>query len=257
MTRTHGTKEFWLSALRTEGPAFREAVSVPEALSAPVPPCPDWRVEDLVHHLGGIYRYVRTHVSRGVTSPPDPALKAPPGDLPRGHAALSWWDEEFAALVTVLETVDPELPAWNWAPQPKKAGFWPRRMAHETAVHRWDAQMAIGRAEPVEPKLAAEGVTEVLDTWLPAGRRRGPIDRLGVVQLAATDLEEYWLIRLRADGGLALLDTDTLLDWDDPHTRVLARGTASDLLLALYGRVPFDVLDVTGDATLLSALRTG
>ena len=50
-------------------------------------------------------------------------------------------------LVATLDAVDPELPAWNFAPQAKKAAFWHRRMAHETAIHRWDAQMAGGLAE--------------------------------------------------------------------------------------------------------------
>ena len=47
--------------------------------------------------------------------------------------------------IDTLEALDPESPAWNWAPQAKKAGFWHRRMAHETSVHRWDTQMALGR----------------------------------------------------------------------------------------------------------------
>jgi len=257
MTRTHGTKEFWLSALRVDGPAFRAAVGAPGALEAPVPSCPDWRVQDLVHHVGALYTFVRRHLSRGVTSPPEPELRPKPDELPTGEASLPWWDEQFTELVSLLAAIDPETPAWNWAPQPKKAGFWPRRMALETAVHRWDAQMAIGMTEPVETRLAADGVTEVIDTWLPSGRRKGPTGRVGVVQLAATDVEDYWYVRLRADGGVALLDMETLLDTDDPHARVLAQGTASDLMLALYGRVPFDVLDITGDATLLGALRTG
>ena len=53
-------------------------------------------------------------------------------------------------------------------------------------------------------------------------------------------------MRLRGD-GIALLDTDTLLDDDDPHERAMASGTASDLLLALWGRVAFDVLETAGD----------
>jgi hypothetical protein len=63
-------------------------------------------------------------------------------------------------------------------------------------------------------------------------------------------------MRLR-DVGVALLDTDTILDTDDHHTRTMAVGTASDLVLAMFGRVLFEVLDVTGDPTLLECLRTG
>lgn len=255
MTRTHGNKEFWLSALRAEGPVFREAAGAPGALTNVVPSCPEWTMEFLVRHLGAIYQWLRSHASRGVTDLPDG--RPAPDDAPTGEAALTWWDNEYAAVLDFLDELDPHLPAWNWAPQPKQAGFWVRRMAHETAVHRWDAQMAIGLSEPIEPELAADGVSEVLDSWLPAGRRRGAADRIGVVQLAATDIEEEWFVRLRGEGGIALLDTDTLLDDDDPPARALAQGTASDLMLALWGRVPFDVLDVSGDATLLPSLRTG
>jgi uncharacterized protein (TIGR03083 family) len=250
----HGNKDSWLAALRAEGPALRAAAGEAPPDTA-VPSCPDWTMQDLVLHLASIYRWVRSHVGRGVTTKPEPRRTSVEG-LPTGPAALAWWDEEYAQLVQLLDTLNPELPAWNWAPQPKKAVFWHRRMAHETAVHRWDAQIAIARAEPIEAKLAADGVTEVLDTWLPAGRRRGPTDRQGVVHLVSTDAEQEWYLRLRGE-GIALLDTDTILDTDDHHTRTMAVGSASDLELALFGRVPFEVLDVTGDPTLLECLRTG
>jgi uncharacterized protein (TIGR03083 family) len=257
MTRMHGTKEFWLSSLQVDGPAFRSAAGEPDALLAPVPSCPGWQVDDLVFHLASIYHWVHGHVNRGVTSPPEPRPAVPRDLLPAGATALTWWDEEFEGLVALLGTLAPDALAWNWAPRPKTVEFWSRRMALETTIHRWDAQMAVGRAEPVETRLAADGVTEVIDSWLPSGRRRGPTDRYGVVQLTATDIDESWLVRLRGEGGMALLDTDTLLDADDPHARVFARGTASDLLLSLYGRIPFDVLEVSGDSSLLAALRTG
>ena len=70
------------------------------------------------------------------------------------------------------------------------------------------------------------------------------------------DAGQVWYVRLRGT-GIALLDTDTLLDDDEHHERAVAAGSASDLMLALYGRVPFDILDVTGDPSLLEALRTG
>jgi uncharacterized protein (TIGR03083 family) len=259
MSRTHGSKDLWLAAMRADGPAlrtaFEEVAITSSGLGTTVPSCPDWTVLDLIHHLASQYRQVRSHVSRGVTSRPEEEVTTAE-ELPTGASAIQWWADELQELLNLLEALDPQMPAWNWAPQSKQAAFWHRRMAHETAVHRWDAQTAIGHVEPIEAKLAADGVSEVLDTLLPAGRRRGPIDRSGVVRLAATDASSEWFVRLRGE-GVALLDTDTWLDHDDHHARARARGTASDLVLALFGRVPFDVLEITGETDLLESLRTG
>lgn len=260
MTRGYGNKEFWLSHIRSEGAAmraaFEEAAASESGLAAEVPSCPGWTVQDLAQHVAGVYLRNRSHIERGVTSKPESDPRDSLGELPVGRAAIQWFADEHAALVNLLDTVDPELPAWNWAPAPKQANFWLRRMAHETAVHRWDAQAAIGQVEPIDAKLAADGVAEVLDSWLPAGRRMGPMDRTGVVWLVASDVEQEWFVRLRGE-GIALLDTDSWLEYDEPEARVQARGTASDLELALYGRVSFEVLEITGDPTLLESLRTG
>jgi uncharacterized protein (TIGR03083 family) len=250
MSKPQPTKDFWLSALRADGGAFRAAVTGDTPLTARVPTCPEWTVSELVRHLARIYGYVRRHVSRGVTDLPEPFELAADVDV------VEVWTEEFTELLAALDAVDPDLPAYNWAPQAKKAAFWPRRMAHETAIHRWDAQMATGLAEPIEVRLAVDGVSEVLDTWLPAGRRAKTPDRFGMIALHATDADEVWYVRLRST-GVALLDTDTLLDDDDRHERVTASGPASDLMLALWGRVAFDNLLVGGDAALLEGLRTG
>ncbi|HEY8452424.1 MAG: maleylpyruvate isomerase family mycothiol-dependent enzyme [Micromonosporaceae bacterium] len=256
MARTHGTRELWLSALRADGQAMRLALeqvaAAPEGLATSVPSRPGWRVLDLIHHVGARYREVRSHVSRGVTSRPEELPSTPPP--PPDATAIQWWAEEHEQLLQLLESLDPHQPAWNWAPRPKDLSFWQRRMAHFTAVHRWDAQTAAGRVEPIEAKLAADGVTEVLDTLLPAGRRRDRTERFGVVHLVATDPDHEWFVRLRGS-GLALLDTGSWLDHEDPQARAQARGTASDLVLALSGRVPFDVLEVSGEVELLESLR--
>jgi uncharacterized protein (TIGR03083 family) len=255
MARTPGNKDFWLGALRTEGPAFRVAV-VDADLDTPVPSCPEWTVGGLVTHLGLVYQHIAALAPRGVTDPPERRLRDWPPPPP-GTDLVSWWDERYEQIVALLDSLDPELPAWNWAPQRKRVAFWHRRVAHETAVHRWDAQFATINAEPIEPKLAADGISEVLDTWLPGGNRRGPTDVAGVIRLSATDMDHDWLVRVRPGGGIALLDTDTLLDTDQHHQRAAVRGSASDLLLVLYGRIGADVLDVAGDERLLEALRVG
>jgi uncharacterized protein (TIGR03083 family) len=255
VSRTHGTKDFWLTALRTDGAAFVAAVAEPEVLASSVPSCPGWTVGDLVRHLGGVYRRTRTHAATGavneswgpVVIPED----APAADDP---GVVEWFRGELGQIETFLDGLDPDLPAWNWAPQSKTSGFWIRRSAHETAIHRWDSQLATGLPEPLESKLAGDTVAEALDTFLPAGRRPVPMDVQGVVQLTAVDLGQEWHVRMRG-AGVALLDTDTLLDDDTHPARAVASGTASDLALALWGRVTFDVLETAGDDTLLEALR--
>jgi uncharacterized protein (TIGR03083 family) len=254
MSKPHLTKDFWLGALRAEGDAFRAAVAADGAMGREVPSCPEWTVTDLTIHLAKVYRYVRGHITRGTTERPDPARASELPD-PTGEPLQAWIDE-FTELLATLDAVEVERPAWNWAPQAKKAVFWHRRMAHETAVHRWDAQMATRLAEPIDAKLASDGITEVLDSWLPAGRRVGPTDRAGMIALHANDIGTTWYVRLRG-AGVALLDTDTLLDTDDHHERVTANGSASNLLLALWGRVGFDTLQVTGESRLLDGLRAG
>jgi uncharacterized protein (TIGR03083 family) len=253
MNRLHATKDFWLAALRADGPALLSAATA-TGPDAPVPSCPGWTMADLVAHVEETLHFARVLVPRGVTDRPERRDRPPRAAWPE---ALNGLGHEITATIETLDAVDPELPAWNWAPQAKRAGFWPRRMAHEVSVHRWDAQLAAGRPEPVETKLAADGVNEVLDSWLPAGRRTGPTDLHGVVHLVASDASYEWFVRLRGQ-GVALLDTGTIFDTDDHHPRASVTGTASDLLLTLWGRLRADdQLEVTGDRRLLEALRTG
>jgi len=255
VSRTHGTKDFWLAALRTDGASFLNTVGEAHVLDLRVPSCPDWSVGELVRHVGSVYRRTRTHAGSGqadqawgdVTIPDD----APD---PSDQRIVEWFAGELAQVDAFLDALDPDLPTWNWAPQAKIAGFWHRRMAHETAVHRWDAQFATSLPEPLESKLGGDTVAEALDTYLPAGRRYGQPDVQGIVRLTASDLGHEWYIRLRGQ-GIALLDTDTLLDDDAHPARASASGTASDLALALWGRITFEVLDTAGDMALLEALR--
>jgi uncharacterized protein (TIGR03083 family) len=255
MSKPQLNKDFWLGALRAEGDAFRAAVAGAPDLAASVPTCPDWSIAELTSHVANLYNRVRRLITTGsLGRPEDWGTPKPTGPL---EEVITQWTDEFVELLAALDAVDPEQPTWNWAPQAKKAVFWHRRMAHETAVHRWDAQLAAtGLTEPIEAKLASDGITEILDTWLPAGRRRGPTDRFGVVQLAATDAQHEWFVRLRGE-GVALLDTASLFADTDPAEQAAAAGNASDLQLALWGRVGWDTLEIAGDESLLDALRTG
>jgi uncharacterized protein (TIGR03083 family) len=252
MSESRLTPEFWLESLRREGATFRAAVS-PEALPSQVPSCPDWNVEQLVGHVGRMYRFHAAHVVRGVTTPPESEPETPP----KGPDVLEWWDDSFRILLAALESVKPSAPAWNWSIQEPVAQFWFRRMAHETAIHRWDAELAAaaGFTEPIETQLAVDGIDEAFDTFLSSGHRAGPDTLRGVVTIRTIDANAHWAVRLRG-AGLSLLDIDTVFD-DPPHAQTAVSGTASDVLLALWGRVPFAVLNVEGNPDLPQALLVG
>jgi hypothetical protein len=52
----------------------------------------------------------------------------------------------------------PDEPAWTFWPDDQTCAFWFRRMAHETVVHRVDAELAAGEVTPVEDWAACESV---------------------------------------------------------------------------------------------------
>src|SRR5689334_16655734 len=152
MNRLHATKDFWLAALRADSPALQDAV----AQAGPDVAAP------LVEQVTSFLRFVRDYTPRGVTTRPE-ELPIPP--RPDWESQLDGLRRELTGTIETLDALEADIPAWNWAPQAKTAGFWHRRTAHEISLRRWDAEAAVGRPTPIETKLAADGISEVLDTW--------------------------------------------------------------------------------------------
>jgi uncharacterized protein (TIGR03083 family) len=226
----------YLDALATESAAFADAVaSCP--LSAPVPSCPDWTVEDLVFHLGAVHRFWGEVVSRRLTSPGE--VEEPP--RPGPDQIVAWAGEQAAGLRAVLEEADPATPVWTWAPQ-QDVAFVVRRMAHETAVHRWDAQRAGGTPMPIDPELASDGIDEFLTVML-THPRFAASSIGGSVHVHATDTPGEWLVKPADDGSIAVTAEHAKGD-------AAVRGPASDLLLALWRRVGLDDVEVIGDRSV-------
>ena len=193
-------KEFWLSALRHDG-ALIDQTATAEVLGEPLPDRPGLTVGTILGALGAEYRWVCALLERDDTAAPDTALPEPPVGIP----VLGWWWESYRQLLLTLDRTDADQPAWNWAPQPRRAGFWHRRMAHLTALDRWDVQLATGTTEPLEAKAAADGIAELFDTRLTAVRGSHRHDPTGVVRMIAADTGDEWFVRLRSP-GFALLD---------------------------------------------------
>lgn len=224
--------------VRSEGEAIVSASR--QDVDVPVPTCPGWTIADLCGHLGQVYARVAHIVTDRMTGP------AEWPELPDGVDAVEWMAEALDDLVDALTGCDPETPVWNWASgHPDAAVFWARRMANESAVHRFDAQRAFGIAQPVDADLAADGLDEFLDVMMPAVKsRRGLVLPAAVYAFTSTE-DGSWRVRT-GDDGVNRADADAVAD-------VTVRGTTSALLLAAYNRVPWSSLEVDGDTNALDA----
>ncbi len=217
----------WLAA---ESDAFARALAGGE-LAAPVPTCPGWTVAQLAEHLGGVHRWATRAVLEG---PTDDAVQAP-----AGRAALrSWFAEGAEALLRTLRSSDPDQPCWTLA-APATVAFWIRRQAHETAIHRWDAQAAHGPADPLDAAQAADGVAEVVEVMFP---RQVRLRRLAPLRHS---------VRIEIDGGASYLLSGAGTEPDtDAGADATVSGPADALFLLLWKRTGLDDprIRVTGQA---------
>ncbi len=133
----------------------------PGHLSAQVPSCPGWDVADLVRHVGEVYLHkveMMRHGAHPEGWPPASFREEEPvGLLTRGYGELR---AEFAAR-------KPEDVSKTWYEPDQTVGFWIRRMAQESVIHRIDAELGAGAmVAPVPDDLAVDGVDELLKVFV-------------------------------------------------------------------------------------------
>ncbi len=227
-----------VASIRKEGEAILAAARF--GVEAEVPACDGWEVDDLLLHLGRVYCRAATLVSERSTTqqdyPPEPAAGTDP---------IEWLTDALDDLIEALSSADPDTPVWNWSGDSQTAAFWARRMAHESAVHRYDAQRAHGVAQPIDDDLARDGLDEMLAILLPRIVARDGVTLPSATFLFAAADEGEWPVRVGPDG------VERPVVSKDPDVTV--RGTPSALLLASYNRVKWTSLEVEGDATLLDS----
>jgi uncharacterized protein (TIGR03083 family) len=224
------------------------AAAARQAPKAAVASCPEWDMTALVGHTAGVHHWVAEIVTTKAT---ERIKRRFSPEMPKeADAVLDWYDEGLSGLLDVLGRADPDEPVWNWFDRrPAPTSFWHRRMAHETAVHRWDAQAAANDPQPLDPALSVDGIDEFL-TFVAADLPREPIGGLtGSLHLHATDIDGEWHLELAPDH----------LDHRRQHTKADAalRGTACDLMLWLVGRQPAaaPMFETFGDLTIIDAWK--
>jgi uncharacterized protein (TIGR03083 family) len=233
-----------LEAISVE--SVRLAAVTAEALDRKVPSCPEWTGRDLIDHLWHVHTFWHAQVRAG-----DETARRDPGEraIPEGEQVGDWLEEAGAGLVDDLADAGPDAPCWNWSGHDLNVRWVARRMALETAVHRFDGELTGSDPTPIETDLAVDGIDEFLRVHLQTDVPETPEATLGgTLCLACSDSDDAWIVEI---GGGQL----RVREGSGPATACL-RGTASDLYLFTWNRIGVDDLELTGDRSVAAAWAT-
>jgi uncharacterized protein (TIGR03083 family) len=229
-----------LTSIRHEGDRFYATALLADP-SLGVPSTPAWTIADLVWHLGEVHWFWATDIELRPDGPDE--IEASRPARPTTYAdAVAWGRSQLDRMLEILRSTPDGVAVWTWAPEEsdRTVGFIRRHQVQETAVHRWDLESAAANVEPhpIDSDAASDSIDEFLSISLPfAVNEQKPLR--GSVHLHCIDVSGEWFI-----------ERDGRVDHGHAQGDVAVRGTASDLLLALYNRIDIDDLDLTGDASL-------
>lgn len=234
----------FLQTLDREG-RLLAAAAAEAGTAAKVPTCPEWQVRDLLRHTGAVHRWAAGFVADGYGGP------RPLGDGPAldGDELVDWYQESHRRLVETLAAAPADVACWTFHPAPSASplAFWTRRQAHETAVHRFDAESAAGgTASPIATDFAVDGVDELLRGFHARPKSRVRTEEARVLRVRALDADAVWTVRLSGRPPVTSRD-------ESGEAEAELAGPADQLYLALWNRLPLP--QVTGDAALAALWR--
>jgi uncharacterized protein (TIGR03083 family) len=249
----------YLAHLRDEAARFRDLLHDAD-LSAAVPTCPEWRIDDLIYHLAEAFLFWAIDV-RERAQDPDPIDAAKPAKPADRAGLVALYDDAVAQLINALETTPDDVEVWTWSDD-HSVGFVRRRMPHEALIHRFDAEAATGTVGPVDAEFAADGVHELLQHFHthPGWADYRPSDTLGL--LTATDTGDEWLVQVGTFSGLS---PNTGKTYDQMPCAGLAavgepaftvRASARDLDAWLWNRPTLEPPAINGSDEAFRAFAT-
>ena len=245
-----------IRVVAAEGRKFADAARL-GSWEAEVAGCPGWNLRDLVRHLTEIHLWAAANVAQrpGAKRYLDDRsdLSVPWPDLavfwPNDDDLIDHYLRTNANLVRELESAPPDLKAPQFIPAPSPLAMWARRQAHETSVHRFDAESATGSTTGFDPEFAADGISELLygmyDGCSIDGRGSSPDATLHV---HARDTDDHWHLTI---GRQSITRADVGKSAD-----LTVTGTASDLYLALWNRGDDSTISAAGDRQVLDTWHT-
>lgn len=242
--------------------AFRAAVASAPSLDVRVPTCPEWTLRDLVQHLGGVHRRWAANVAAGpADAPAQTAFEGAPAVPREREALLAWSAESTEQLLGALREAGPDRGCWTWwagSQSPQTSGAVARHQVQEATVHTYDAQITLGAPQPLPEEAALDGVEEFLTTCC-ATTSPWPHEPAAVAYHATEG--RSWRLSLSADGARATripspgTAAPATAAGEDPYAvDASLRGTADELVLVLYARIPVDALEADGDRRIFDQL---
>lgn len=238
-----------LECLATEYARLRAAAAEADP-AATVPSCPEWTNDDLARHVAMVYLHKVETMRRGeLPDPWPPALD--------DEATLPLLERSYAALAAEFAQRSPDSPSQTWYAEDQTVGFWIRRMAQETLMHRVDAELGAGvTVAPMPADLSADGVAEFLDAFV------------GYLSLAWH--ESFEQVLATADGRSLRVETgdETWMVRATPSQVDVYRttpgreadasvgGEPGAVLQWLWNRVSDDQVSLGGDPAVIAYYRT-
>jgi uncharacterized protein (TIGR03083 family) len=155
-------------------------------------------------------------------------LQTPPKDSPE---FVDWSRSGTASLLEQLSSVPDNDECWSWFEPGRRVGWWTRRMALEAVVHRSDTDAAQGKEFSVASDVAADGIDEFIDVFVAASRSANDAPAGPTMSFECSDRSERWWLDLSGKG-------QRTVSREPRDASVRIRGTAEQLLLVVWGRVP-------------------
>ena len=232
--------EHYLDELRHQGRLLRESARQP-ALHAPVPSCPGWSVSRLLGHVTKVHHWA-SWILRGH---PREEFEF---DAPEDAQLFERYDAGLAMVLASLQAAPDDLAVWTISPAPSAKLFWARRLAHETAIHRVDADLAAGYGvHGFELEFAVDGIVELLT----ASGTRFDRSRLAggrTISLTPLDSNASWTLSIGPD---TLSCHPAASDSAD----LAVFGLAENLYRWVWNRAGDDEVALRGDLSLADTWR--
>jgi uncharacterized protein (TIGR03083 family) len=189
-------------------------------------------VADLAEHLANVYWHKVFVLRTGVRPEGDEFL--PP--LTYADSPQVYLDGAFNVLSAALDSEPAgNRPVWTFDPRSQSVEFWFRRMAHETMIHRFDAELASHERTSFDPDLALDGVDEIL-SWVPFltddAAPKTPIEMAFITAVTKQRAVHYQLTLTHESSNAAVVQSRP------QQCEAWIEGPAEDVNLLLWGRMP-------------------